>query len=172
MTEVQKYSVLEVKNGFEIRDYEPHILLTTIEPGNMNSAGNRAFSKLAGFIFGGNSKDQKIAMTAPVLEVPGTNGYAVSFVMPSDMKLEDMPEANPGLTITQMPASQYAAIQFSGMATDELFSRKEKALREALQKANLSSSGAAEYARYNGPWTPFFMRRNEVLIPLPEPIAP
>ena len=166
MTEVQKYSVLETTDAFEIRDYEPHILLTTIEAGNLNSAGNRAFSKLANYIFGGNVKSQKIAMTAPVLEVPDGNGYAVSFVMPADMTLAEMPQANPGLTIREMPAAKYAAIRFTGLATDELFSKKEKQLREALDKANLPSSGAAEYARYNGPWTPFFIRRNEVLIPL------
>jgi len=166
VTEIQKYSVLETRNGFEIRDYEPHILLTTIESGNLNSAGNRAFSKLANFIFGGNAKDQKIAMTAPVLEVPAGDGYAVSFVMPSDMRLEDMPQANPGLAIREMPAAKYAAIKFAGLATDELFSRKEQQLREALKSGGFPSSGAAEYARYNGPWTPFFMRRNEVLIPL------
>ena len=166
MTEIQKYRVLESKSGFEIRDYEPHILLTTLETGSLSSAGNRAFSRLAAFIFGENQKSQKIAMTAPVLEQPSSDGYSVSFVMPADMRLEDMPAPNPPLRIEQKPGGKFAAIEFSGLASEALFKKKDLALKSKLSKLGIGFVDSPIYARYDGPWKPGFLRRNEVLVPL------
>ena len=166
MTEVQKYSVLEAKNGIEIREYEPHILLTTLESGSVSTAGNRAFSRLAGFIFGDNQKNQKIAMTSPVLEAPQSNGYLVSFVMPADMKVSDMPSPNPTLTIEEKAGGKFAAIRFSGFASSSLFASKEETLKHKLSQLGIDFENAPIYARYDAPWKPGFLRRNEVLIPL------
>ena len=91
MTEVQKYEVVKSYKDFEVRAYAPFITVSTLESGNMLSAGNQAFRKLANFIFGGNQESRQIPMTTPVTEVPVEDGFEVSFVMPHDMTMADMP---------------------------------------------------------------------------------
>lgn len=169
MTEIQRYRVLSNQDGFEIRSYEPFITISTIENGTMAEAGNRAFRPLANFIFGGNKASQQIAMTAPVTQVRVADGYRVSFVMPASMRIEDMPEpATPDVVISNHPAGEYAALKFSGLASEQLFRRKETLLRKKLEQKGTKALPTATYARYNGPWTPGPLRRNEVLIPLSE----
>ena len=105
-------------------------------------------------------------MTAPVLEQPSSEGYSVSFVMPADMRLEDMPEPNPTLKIQQKPGGKFAAIEFPGLASEALFKKKELVLKSKLRKLEIPCDEGAIYARYDGPWKPGFLRRNEVLVPL------
>lgn len=167
MTEIQRYQKISSHDGFEIRRYEPFITVSTQEPGSLSSAGNRAFRQLANYIFGGNKEGQQIAMTAPVTQQRSSSGYLVSFVMPAGMQLANMPTpATKNLEITEHPSGEYAALKFSGLASEQLFERRERALREKLQKAGFRFDGEATYARYNGPWTPGPLRRNEVLIAL------
>lgn len=167
MTEVQKYEVVEVGHGFEIRDYAPFITVSTFESGGVVSAGYSAFGKLAGFIFGGNVESKNIAMTSPVTNVEVDGGFEVSFVMPSDMSLKDMPTPKTeNLKITEHPGARYAAITFSGAPSDAGFRAKAVKLKDLLEERNLNSEGAPIFARYDRPWTPFFMRRNEVLLAL------
>ena len=154
-------------SGFEIRNYEPFITISTTEEGSLASSGNKAFRQLANYIFGGNRQGLQIAMTAPVTQIAARSGYRVSFVMPAEMTIDQMPTpATDNLEITQHGGGQYAAIKFSGIASESLFKRKENALRAKLVAAGYPSQGDATYARYNGPWTPGPLRRNEVLIAL------
>ncbi len=167
MTEIQKYEVVEASHGFEIRDYSPFITVSTFESGGVVSTGYSAFGKLAGFIFGGNLESKTIAMTSPVMNVEVHGGFEVSFVMPNDMSIEDMPTPKTGnLKITEHPGAKYAAITFSGAPNDAGFRAKAAKLRKLLLKQNLKTETEPIFARYDGPWTPFFKRRNEVLFAL------
>ena len=74
--------------------------------------------------------------------------------------------SDPTLSFSEHPGGKFAAVSFSGLASQPLFDSKAKALKEALAKKKLEIAGAAIYARFDGPWTPFFLRHNEVLIPL------
>ncbi len=163
MAEIQRYKVIESHRGFEIRDYEPHTLVTKPMAGSMGSASYSAFGYLAGYIGGENEARQQIAMTAPVLQKRSGDGFDVSFVMPHDLKDAPNP-VRPGMSVQKMAGGLMAAKRFSGAATDRLFESKAQALLSELASAGFEPVGEVQYARYNGPWTPPVLRRNEVLV--------
>ena len=167
MTEVQKYEVVKSYKDFEVRAYAPFITVSTLESGNMLSAGNQAFRKLANFIFGGNQESRQIPMTTTVTEVHVDDGFEVSFVMPHDMAMADMPTpAGANLKITEHQAVKMAAIRVSGTVGNQSFPNNERKLRDLLSAQGIEFEPTPIYARYNAPPTPFFLRRNEVLLSL------
>jgi len=165
VTEVQRYEVVGKNPGFEIRQYAPHLLVTKSMSGSLSAAGSNAFRYLAGYIGGENADRQQIAMTAPVLQHKQPSGYEVAFVMPDHMKDAPAP-LREGMEVKKVDGVLMAAKRFSGLATDELFERKGKKLLEELRAAGYEPVGEVSYARYNGPWTPAPLRRNEVLVAL------
>jgi hypothetical protein len=165
VTEIQRYRVLDSFSGIEIREYEPHTLVTMQTSGNFNQAGSNAFGYLVSYISGRNQANQSIAMTAPVIQKPKAEGYAVSFVMPADMKAEQVPAPiGSSLVVEHESSKRIAAIRFSGMATRELFEGKGQKLLSTLNARGIRPIGDVFYARYNGPWTPPILRRNEALV--------
>lgn len=171
MTEIQRYEVVESFPGFELRAYADHVLVTKPMPGSMGPAAYSAFGYLAGYIGGDNAAGQKIEMTAPVLQKRTSSGFDVSFVMPADMA--DPPEPNrEGMRVEKVAGELVAAKRFSGAATDELFEKKAAELLAAIGRAGFEHTGEVQYARYNGPWTPPFLRRNEVLVAVRRPGSP
>ncbi len=167
MTEKLGYQLIEDLGGFEIRHYPPHILVSTSEAGSMATSGNQAFRRLANYIFGGNNAGKSIAMTAPVLQAQKEAGFVTSFVMPASMSLSQLPSSSDqSLSFAQQPGGRFAAVSFAGLASQTLFDSKANWLRQQLSDRQIEASGQAIYARYDGPWTPFFLRHNEVLIPL------
>ena len=133
--------------------------------GSLSAAGSNAFRYLAGYIGGENADRQQIAMTAPVLQHKQPSGYEVAFVMPDHM--EDAPAPlREGIEVKKVDGVVMAAKRFSGLATDELVERKGKKLLDELRAAGYEPVGEVSYARYNGPWTPAPLRRNEVLVAL------
>jgi hypothetical protein len=167
MTEKLGYQVIENLGDIEIRQYPPHILVSTIEPGSMSTAGNQSFRRLANYIFGGNNSGKSIAMTAPVMQAKKEEGFVTSFVMPASMSMSQMPTSSDrSLSFAEHPGGRFAAVSFSGLASQTLFDSKAKWLKEQLAAKHIESDGQAIYARFDGPWTPFFLRHNEVLIPL------
>lgn len=167
MTEKLGYQVIENLGDFEVRLYPPHILVSTNESGSMSAAGNQAFRRLANYIFGGNSAGKSIAMTAPVLQAQKEDGFITSFVMPASMDMQAMPSSSDSsLSFSEQPGGKFAAVSFSGLASQPLFDSKAESLKKQLAANNIEVAGPAIYARYDGPWTPFFLRHNEVLIPL------
>ena len=174
MTEVQPYQVLKQYRGFELRSYPAHSLVTVDAPGDLARAGNSAFGYLAAYIGGANEDRRSIAMTAPVLERPlyqpaaaagrvSPVGYQVSFVMPAEMgdQLPDPISAN--LRTERSSGGIFAARRFSGVANQNHFFDQAERLASDLSVANLKFKGNPLFARYNGPWTPGPLRRNEVL---------
>ena len=166
--ETPPYAVAQKDGAIELRDY-PALRVAEIDrTGPRYDALREGFRPLAGYIFARERPGAKIAMTAPVTQIPeGEGRWAVQFIMPQSYALSDLPApAGSSVRLREMPAQRMAAIRFSGVATDEGIAAKEQALRTWLERRGLSASGAPVYAYYNDPLTPGFLRRNEVLIPV------
>lgn len=122
-----------------------------------------AFGYLAGYIGGRNQRNQAIAMTAPVLQQKREHGFEVSFVLPADLSSHPQP-SDPRLSLETQEPSLMVAIRFSGTANQALFEKKADQLRELSKAAGYRVVSEPLFARYNGPWTPPMLRRNEVLL--------
>ena len=179
--EQTEYSVLESKDNYEIRLYPAHIVAQTTVEGDYGEALNEGFRTIAGYIFGGNTKNESIAMTSPVVEkssasesiamtspvtaTVGGESHTIAFGMPRSYTLETLPTPNDSrIQIVTIPEKKMAVIRFSWMRTDSAVQSKKKELLEALKSDNITIIGEVQYAGYNAPWTPPWMMRNEVLV--------
>ena len=117
---------------------------------------------------GGGGKGEKIAMTAPVNQAPAPGGgFMVGFVVPSKYSRATVPQPlDPAVSIREVPAQRIASWRYSGRWTEANFRAAEGELRAALKKRGLVASGDAQIARYDPPFMPTFLRRNEVLLPV------
>ena len=179
------YEVVRAYPDFEIRRYAPVLVAQTrIEGVPFAEAGSRAFGILAGYIFGKNkgakkiemtapvtqtaaaSEGERIAMTAPVMQAADPSGATVvQFAMPAQWTLATLPEpVDPRVELREVPARTVAAIRYSGTWSAARYEEHLAKLREALAREGLAARGEPVWARYNGPTTPWFMRRNEVLL--------
>ena len=187
-TEEPKHRVLQKNDGWELRLYEPTVVAETAVEGEFGPGGNEGFRRIAGYIFGGNDggrkvamtapvaqerrprEGAKIAMTAPVAQERSGEGWTVAFVMPSEYSLEALPNpSDPRVTLRAVPARRVAAVSFSGTWGAERFDAAARDLLAKVAAAGLAPAGPPVYARYDPPWTPWFLRRNEVLVPLADP---
>lgn len=180
--EEAKYKVLEKDNRFEIRDYVPHILAETIVEGNLEEAGKKAFNRLFRYISGENRSRTKLAMTAPISQQPNEEkiqmtapvgqrrvheNWSVSFMMPNSYTLKTLPEPeDPNVTLHQVPARRMAAVRYSGFWSEERYLRYKSELELWIKQKGFTIVGDPIWARYNPPFTPWFLRRNEILIPV------
>lgn len=162
--ETPKYKVVKTYDSFEIRQYDSMILAqTVIQETSIKKSGNTGFRRVAGYIFGGNRNNQQIAMTAPVIMEVGDN-TKMSFVMPSQYKMEDLPQPNSSdVKLVKSAPKKFAVLRFSGFASDKKINRKKELLREALEKEQIIIKGEFSYMGYNAPWE-IFGRRNEVAV--------
>lgn len=179
------YTVIEKKAGYEIRLYKPYIIAKTEVTGSYDQALNQGFSQIADYIFGNNTSQAKIAMTAPVLEntsekiamtVPVNTSLedsktkTVSFVLPATYTLDTLPTPNnPQVQLQAVPAQTVAALRFNWYATEKRSADKQATLEELLTNDGLVANGPAQVAQYNPPLSMPLMRRNEILIPIAEP---
>ena len=184
--EEAKYTTLIKQNKLEVRLYEPHILAETLVDAAFDSAGNKAFKRLFNYISGNNSLQSSIAMTAPVsqeqasqkisMTIPvsqqaNNNQWAVSFMMPASYSMTTIPTPkDPSITIKQVPAQYMAAIEYSGFWTQNNYQQHKNKLDEWIKQQAFTVIGEPVWARYNAPFTPWFLRRNEVLIPIAKPL--
>ncbi len=169
MTEQQPYEVIEFHPGFELRRYPAHLVAETEVGGPFELAGNLAFPRLARFIGGHNRSSRKLAMTAPVVQEqdPQSRRFVVAFVMPADVSAEDLPDPLDSAVHTRrVPAETVAALRFSGRWSRSSFEQRSAQLLAALDPAGLEVVAAPRYARFDPPWTPWFLRRNEVVVPV------
>jgi hypothetical protein len=166
-TETQKYKVLHKQKRFEIREYEPAILATV----KMNRAGYRSnssngFRVLASYIFGQNSNQQKIAMTSPVHMNMHSDMSTMSFVMPSEYDMEDLPDpVNQPIIMEETPRRIVASLRFGGYANDQIIERKIKELQQILESKGYRHTGEFAYLGYNPPYQAV-NRRNEIIVEL------
>ncbi len=178
--EEPKFAVVDKDGPFEIRDYPGRIVAEVNVAGDRNAASSAGFRLLAGYIFGGNAGRNSIAMTAPVnqtragvkiamtapVNLSGESGdWLVQFTMPSEYSVEDLPTPNDQrVRIRSAPPTRAAVLTFSGLTRDHVVSRRTKELLEFVRNRNLTPADAPILARYDPPWTPWFVRRNEVMI--------
>ena len=149
--------------GVELRQYAPSIQAqTSLKGSGETSAG---FRRLAGFIFGGNDQKQQIAMTAPVAETLGNASPVMAFTMPSAYDVKDLPLPNDNsVSVVEVPERKLAVISFSGWATKAKIERKSRELLAILERQGIEVIGGPSLHQYNPPWTPPFMRRNEIVV--------
>jgi hypothetical protein len=177
------FRVVEADGAFEVRDYPALVAAEVTVAGDQDEAGNRGFRLLAGYIFGGNTRKasiamtapvvqdrntgQKIAMTAPVVQSQQAGSWTVRFIMPQGETLDSLPTPNDArVHLVAVPAARMAVVRFSGLAFESDVAKKTEELRAYITAHHWSATGTPCLARYNPPWTPWFMRRNEVMIPL------
>ncbi len=161
-TETPAYKVVRTDGNFEIRDYPALTVATTaMEHEEMNGG----FGKLFRFISGRNEGSEKIAMTSPVLIDTTKDKKTMSFIMPRKAVEKGVPKPS-GETVTlgKVPAARFAVLRFGGGRTAENERAAIDQLRARLDAGKLAGKGAPTFAYYDPPWTPTFMRRNEVMI--------
>ena len=181
-TEEAPFTLEKQDAAFEIRVYAPHILAETVVDGSLEDAGNQAFGRLFRYISGANRSHNKVAMTAPVAQQRAgekiamtapvgqqrvQDKWAVSFMMPAGYTLETLPvPEDPQVKLRLVPARRMAAVRYSGFWSEKRYLSHKQELETWMSKNGLTAAGAPVWARYNPPFTPWFLRRNEILIPL------
>ena len=150
----------------EIRAYAPRIMAVT----GMSEDSDSGFRVLAGYIFGGNAEEQRIAMTAPVQQTMAGE-KKMAFMMPAEYALKDLPQPeDQRVSFREAPAYTAAVIQFSGWASAEKADENWQQLQRFLIAEGIDITGEPTLNQYNPPWTLPFMRRNEIIVPVAFPL--
>ena len=162
------YESITLDGDFEVRQYPELTVAEVTTRGERQEAVSAGFRPLAGYIFAKEREGDKIAMTAPVTQTTDGGGeWVVRFIMPSQYTLETLPRpAGSQVRLETLPPRRMAAIRFSGVTNDALVAEQEARLLTWMTAQNLAPAGAPTYAYYNDPFTPGFLRRNEVLVPV------
>jgi hypothetical protein len=181
------YIVEKKMKGYEIREYPAHIVAQTRVQGPHGESMSNGFRIIAGYIFGGNTKKESIAMTAPVIAQKGNevkksekiamtapvvataagDSQIISFGMPRSYTLKTLPKPNDSrVEIVTIPVKRYGVLRFYWYRSDSRIKRMQEKLLSALAHDGITSYGNIAYAGYNAPWTPPWMVRNEVLVEL------
>jgi hypothetical protein len=175
------FKVLEKDGSFELREYAQYVVAETRVEAAFEDAGSIAFQRLFSYISGDNvaqrkiamtapvtqSRGEKIAMTAPVSQVADGRAFLVAFTLPATYTLETAPRPQDStIQIRAIPAQLIACWRYSGRWTAGNYRENEVLLRGRIKERGLIARGEPVLARYNPPFTPWFMRRNEVLIPV------
>jgi hypothetical protein len=180
-TEEPSYRSILQEAPFEIREYPSLIAAEVTVSGERSEAVSAGFRLLAGYIFGSNTRKQsiamtapviqnespneKIAMTAPVMQSPDPSGWIIRFIMPASYTLETLPTPNdPKVRIVSLPPKRLAVVRFSGIVDDNDVEQQTAVLRAFIAKQKLTAIGTPSLARYDPPWTLWFLRRNEVML--------
>lgn len=183
--ETPRYELVREAEGYQLRRYAPYVVAEVEVQGTATEAGNRAFSLLAGYIFGKNAasesigmtapvtqvRSEKIAMTAPVIQQPGggEGEYIVQFTMPSKYTLASLPRPlDPRVQLRAVTGRLVAVHQYRGGWSEERYDREELALYTALARDGLKAKGPPYWARYNSPFSLPAFRHNEIWIDVRE----
>jgi hypothetical protein len=176
------YQVIRTFDNVELRHYAPYVVAEVVLDATAEDAGSQAFPILAGYIFGKNKGEKKFAMTAPVTQTAApvrmdmtapvtqaavAGGMRVQFVLPKGVTLATAPEPiDPRVQLRLEPAATWAVIRYSGTWSQANYAEHLALLKAALDKAGVATQGEPVLARYNAPFTPWFMRRNEIWLAL------
>jgi len=181
------YRTIEQEGRFELRMIEPHVVAETFVEGDFEDVGSEGFRRLVDYIGGANRTQARISMTAPVVQEPASeeiamtapvaqekvgDRYRITFVMPSEYTLESLPQpTDPRIRLRAEPERRVAAIRYSGLWSRARYEDHERSLYEWIQQRGLEPIGEPVWARYDPPFMPWFLRRNEILIEVREPIT-
>jgi hypothetical protein len=184
-TEEPSYQVIRKIADVELRQYEGYAVAEVVVPGPASEAGGQAFPILAGYIFGKNKGERKLAMTAPVTQtvVPvklemtapvtqavAPGGFLVQFVLPKGVTAATAPEPlDARVVLRDVLPVQIAVIRYSGLWSESNYTEHLDKLKAVLQAEKLVWAAEPVYARYNAPFTPWFLRRNEIWLTLTSP---
>ena len=160
--ETPKYTVLSTIGKVEIRKYPQMITATArLISSDYDEEGSTGFRTVASYIFGGNSSNQKIAMTAPVIMNMGDSS-TLSFVMPSEYELNDLPSpSNSNVSVKKQESKTLAVLEFGGFSSDKKIQKYATQLKDILNSHNVEINGPLLYMGYNAPWD-VINRKNEV----------
>jgi effector-binding domain-containing protein len=174
------YSVERTDGDFQIRQYAPQVVAETLVDGTLEDAGNKAFRPLFNYISGANRSNQKIAMTAPVAQQREgekiamtapvsqeirSNQWAITFMMPTNYTMETLPApTDKNVRLRAIPSRRMATVQYSGTWGQQRYEQNLARLREWMKAQGVVAAGDPIWARYNPPFTPWFLRRNEILV--------
>ncbi|MDV8058227.1 heme-binding protein [Rhodococcus sp. IEGM 1343] len=184
-TEEPPHTSRRLTDAVEIRRYEPRIAAQTTVDADEDEARQEGFRRLAGYIFGGNGGKQKVAMTAPVSKspadskkiamtapvssTPGNDGWVVRFFMPAEWTMDTLPTPDDDrVTLTEVPAETVAVLRFSGGRSRDDVEPQMAALTEALRAHDIEMLGEPMTWFYDPPWTLPPLRRNEVVVAIPD----
>lgn len=184
-TEEPPHTSRRLTDAVEIRRYRPRIAAQTVVDADEEEARQEGFRRLARYIFGGNggkkrvamtapisqspAGSQKIAMTAPVSSTPGSDGWVVRFFMPAEWTMDTLPEPDDDrVTLTEVPAETVAVLRFSGGRGRGDVQPQIAALTEALRAEGIEMLGEPMTWFYDPPWTLAPLRRNEVVVAVPD----
>ncbi|MFB1023714.1 MAG: heme-binding protein [Vicingaceae bacterium] len=164
--ETYPYLVSKKYDVFEIRDYEASLFTSVkLSDNKYKDASGKGFSILAGYIFGGNKTNEKIAMTSPV-SMSLEDSMTMMFMVPKKFKKETLPEPNQSrIKFREEPAKTIAAITFGGWANDEKIEHYKQKLKLALDAENITYTNRFYFLEYNPPYE-IFNRKNEVIVEL------
>ncbi len=178
--ETPKYTIVKEVDSFQIRDYTEYVTAEVSVEGSFEEVGSKAFRLLFDYISGNNSKKQKVEMTAPVeqksngekismtapVEQTTKDGkYILSFVLPQTLTIETAPTPNDSkVVLKNNPARRMACITYSGFWTESNYLENQARLMEWIASQKLQIKGEPIYARYNSPFSIWFLRRNEILV--------
>jgi hypothetical protein len=176
------YTTIEQHGEFELRQYQPYVVAETIVDGGFEEVGNEAFRRLFAYISGANRSAQsiamtapveqraaseKIAMTAPVTQEKAGDQWRVAFVLPASYTLATAPQpTDPRVTLAVVPEHLVASVRYSGTWRRARYEENLQALERFIEARGLQPIGEPVFARYNPPFMPWFLRRNEILIPV------
>lgn len=163
--ESAEYNVLEQDGNIELREY-PDLMLATTEMSQLQG-NDGSFGRLFGYISGGNKQKEKVSMTTPVFMEPETEqaGGQMGFVIPKKVTESGIPEPSDGqVVVAQRDGGKFAVIRFAGGTGLETRNEQQAKLEAWIENRGLKPLGSPEVAGYDPPWTPGFMRRNEILI--------
>jgi hypothetical protein len=164
--ETYSYKVIKTYDKFEIRSYEATLFTSVkLSTNTYKESSSEGFSILAGYIFGGNDKEEKIAMTSPVA-MSLEDSMTVMFMVPKENKRETLPNPNdPNIEFREEPAKTAAAITFGGWANDEKIKNYKKKLALALDAEGIKYTNRFYFLGYNAPYE-LINRKNEIIVEL------
>lgn len=179
------FSVVESQDRFELRQYQPYAVAETVVDGTFETAGNEGFRRLVRYIGGANRGKREISMTAPVeqtkegekiamtapVEQTGVDGqWRIGFVLPAGYTAENAPVPDDErIEVRTVPDRLMASVRYSGRWTRANYDENLAALRTWVSQQGWTVEGEPVWARYNPPMLPWFLRRNEILLPVKRP---
>ena len=166
--ETPEYELVSKCDGFEVRRYSEMIIATTLVKADYKSSTSAGFRRVANYIFGDNDKEMKIAMTAPVIsDCPseGLGAHNISFVMPREHSMKDLPKPNTShVSIKKEALGEVAVLAFGGWATEPRTKGFQKKLSMLLKQNNIGTQGGFMVAQFNSPYALPMFRKNELMV--------
>jgi hypothetical protein len=167
-TDEPSYTLEQKIGDLEIRRYDSRVEAhARLDTADFDAAREKGFRRLADYIFRGNAKHEKLAMTAPVTIAPRGSTHTIAFVMPPERTLADLPRPNsPRVNLVEVPVRRFAVLRYRGKYTAESFDKHSLRLRQLASEAGLTARGLPIFAGFDPPSTLPVLRRTEVWLEL------